>query len=363
MKRRSIWPGLLPGALLGFWLASTITPTDAHATKFAGAFMADGGGARALGMGSAFVAVADDASASFWNPAGLLDLSQRQILLMHSERFGDLIDRDFAVYSQPLESDAEGRVTSAFGFSVIHLALDDIPFTEGLVDQLDANSDGVLSADEAAGILDPDNFALIEYKTDRQLAFMVSYARLFEDFQVGGNVKFIRQSVGEYSSWGLGVDLAAIRRDWWRNLDVGVKLQDATSTYLSWDTGRNETIAPVLVPGVSYDLSFPEWSLDVEAAGALEVHFDGRSNNVDQFGYQAWGGLFEDVSSNLFLGLETTFSERAHLRFGSHGGFEAENLTFGAGFELEWFRVDYARAGDVLDIDEATHRVSIGADF
>ncbi len=335
--------------------------TDAHAAKFAGSFMADGGGARALGMGSAFVAVADDASATFWNPAGLLDVPGRQLLIMHSERFGDLIDRDFGSYVHPLGG-AEGA-ESAFAVSVIHLALDDIPFTEGLVDQLDTDGDGVLGAGEAAQILDPIYFDQIQYETDRELALMVSYARRFDDWQLGGNVKLIRQSVGDYSSFGIGVDLGALRRDWWRGLDVGVKLQDATSTYLSWDTGRNETIAPVLVPGASYDWSFPDWRLDVEAAGALEIHFDGRGNSVDQFGYQEWGGFFEDVSSNLFLGLETSFSDRAHLRFGSHGGFESEDLTFGAGIELGQFRVDYARAGDVLDIDQNTHRVSLSVDF
>lgn len=361
MKRRCIGPGLALG--LGLTLGISIVAAPAQAAKFAGAFMADGGGARALGMGSAFVAVADDASATFWNPAGLLDLSDRQLLVMHSERFGDLIDRDFAAYTQPLQVDGDGRVTSAVGFSVIHLALDDIPFTAGLVDQLDSDGDGILSSREAAQILDPLYFDQIEYETDRELAFAVSYARRFDAWQLAGNVKFIRQAVGDFSSWGLGIDVAAIRRDWWRQLDVGVKLQDATSTYLSWDTGRNETIAPVLVPGASYDFAFPEWKLGIEVAGAMEFHFDGRGNQVDQFGYQAWGGFFEDVTSNLFLGVETSFSERAHLRFGSHGGFDAEELTFGAGFELGRFHVDYARAGDVLDIDETTHRVSIGGNF
>jgi len=338
-----------------------LASADAQAAKFAGSFMADGGGARALGMGSAFVAVANDASATFWNPAGLLDVPGRQLLIMHSERFGDLIDRDFGSYVHPLGG-AEGA-ESAFAVSVIHLALDDIPFTDGLVDELDTDGDGVLGANEAAQILDPLYFDQIKFETDRELALMVSYARRFDDWQLGGNVKLIRQSVGDFSSFGIGVDLGALRRDWWRSLDVGVKLQDATSTYLSWDTGRNETIAPVLVPGVSYDWTFPAWRLGVEAAGALEIHFDGRGNSVDQFGYQEWGSFFEDVSSNLFLGLETTFSERAHLRFGSHGGFDSEELTFGAGIELGQFRVDYARAGDVLDIDENTHRVSLSVDF
>ncbi len=38
-------------------------------------------GARAIGLGGAFVSIADDASAIFWNPAGLTDISENQLLL------------------------------------------------------------------------------------------------------------------------------------------------------------------------------------------------------------------------------------------------------------------------------------------
>jgi hypothetical protein len=91
---------VLVGALL--WSA------PASATKYAGAFMEDGGGARALGMGSAFVAVADDASAAFFNPAGIVDAQRVELMLMHSERFGDLVDRDYFSYVQPLRGPWRG---------------------------------------------------------------------------------------------------------------------------------------------------------------------------------------------------------------------------------------------------------------
>ncbi len=352
------------GVVVSLVLAATLLGLDspASATRFAGAFMADGGGARAMGMGSAFVAVADDASAAFWNPAGLLNAPTRQVIAMHSERFGDLIDRDYVSYVQPLKGSGAWS-QGAFAFSVIHLAVDDIPFTANLTSLLDDNGDGIVDETEVLDLLDPVIQDQIQFKTDRELAFMASYARTLGAWQVGGTAKFIRQSVGEFSSFGVGVDLGLLRRDWWRALDVGVKLQDITSTYLSWSTGRNETISPVVTPGASYDWRFPDLGLAVTASGAMEIHFDGRGNRVDQFGYQAWGGFFEDVSSNLFLGVETSLRDRAYLRFGSHGGFDAPNLTFGVGLELSRFRVDYAHAGDVLDIQESTHRVSVGVDF
>ena len=38
-------------------------------------------GARAIGLGGAFVSIADDASATFWNPAGLANMKSNQFLL------------------------------------------------------------------------------------------------------------------------------------------------------------------------------------------------------------------------------------------------------------------------------------------
>ena len=51
---------------------------------YAGAFLRMGLGARAVGLGNAFVALADDAYAGFYNPAGLPSLDRRQIALSHS---------------------------------------------------------------------------------------------------------------------------------------------------------------------------------------------------------------------------------------------------------------------------------------
>jgi len=39
--------------------------------KYAGEFISTGVGGRALAMGGAFVAVANDVTAGYWNPAGL----------------------------------------------------------------------------------------------------------------------------------------------------------------------------------------------------------------------------------------------------------------------------------------------------
>ncbi|MBP8131711.1 MAG: outer membrane protein transport protein [Candidatus Hydrogenedentes bacterium] len=52
-----------------------------------------GSGARALGMGSAFIAIADDATAASWNPAGLTQLERPELSLVYSwKRFNEEFD-------------------------------------------------------------------------------------------------------------------------------------------------------------------------------------------------------------------------------------------------------------------------------
>jgi len=184
----------------------TGTASNALATKYAGAFMANGGGARALGMGGSFTAIADDPSATFWNPAGIADIEKKEILLLHSERFGDLIDRDFVAYTQPVNWNIFGGESSGVGISLIRLGVDDIPFTEHLEDQLENDGEEGLSDEELYGLFGLQD--QIRYKSDQEFGFLLSYGEKIGQWNVGGNIKFIHQSVGEYSSLGLGVTLA-----------------------------------------------------------------------------------------------------------------------------------------------------------
>lgn len=325
----------------------------AQATKFAGTFMENGGGARALGMGGAFTAVADDPSATFWNPAGLTGLQSSEILIMHSERFGDLIDRDFAAYTQPVDWSLLGGTNSGFGISLIRLGVDDIPFTDHLLDQLDTNNDGEVDDTEILGILDLQDE--IRYKSNQELALMFSYGENLGAWQVGANLKLVRQSIGEYSSLGVGMDIGLMRPKVWRRLDFGVKFQDITTTYLSWSTGRNEVITPAIVPGLAWRQPLPEWNMDFTVAGSFETRFDNR-RTADQYSAGS-------ITGNAHLGLELGFSKKVYLRTGFDSGWDAGNMTAGAGFYLHPLTVDYAYAGDSLDIDEVTHRISVSYRF
>ena len=356
MQEFRVWRRRRGVVLCVLVILSCLAALPASAAKFAGAFMENGGGARALGMGGAFTSVADDPSATFWNPAGLGQVRSRELMLMHSERFGDLVDRSYASFVMPTSWSLLGGQSGGFGISLIRLGIDDIPFTEDLFNDLDADGDGTVSDEELeAGIWDPEIRDQITYKSDQEYSLMFSYGERTGDWMWGGSLKFVRQSVGQYSSMGIGADLGALRPDLWGSLDFGLKLQDITTTYLSWSTGRNEVIYPAVVPGFSYDWHPAGARMDIILASSFEFRFENRGE-ADQ-----WSS--GSVSVNSHWGLELGFSQKVYVRGGFDSGFENADMTAGAGLYLHPLTVDYAYAGDTLDIDEVTHRISISVRF
>ena len=62
----------MPKRLFSLAVALLCSNGSAHAASgYAGEFLSLGAGARSLALGSAYVAIADDAPAGYWNPAGL----------------------------------------------------------------------------------------------------------------------------------------------------------------------------------------------------------------------------------------------------------------------------------------------------
>ena len=68
-------------------VALLVLASQASSAAETASFLNIGVGARALGMGGAYTALADDANALYWNPAGLSKLEQREFTASHAEMF------------------------------------------------------------------------------------------------------------------------------------------------------------------------------------------------------------------------------------------------------------------------------------
>lgn len=303
--------------------------TPAHATKYAGAFLeagfGGGIGARASGMGNAFVSIANDGSAGYWNPAGMVLIEKREATAMHVERFGDLVNYDALGYVQVVNGGTKKR--SAFGFSLIRSGVDDVPFTS-----IDPNT---------------GEHRVDRYESWSEWALFFSYARLMrDDVSLGGSVKVIRKSIADDSAIGFGLDFGALLRPW-RALSVGVQAQDITSTILIWN-GETETISPTVKLGASYPFEIPMLRGTLVAAADVDTRFEGR-----QFAAQRWAG---SISGDFHFGGEFWYKKLLAVRAGSDEGA----FTAGAGFRFPLSEralgVDYAFL-EHEDLD-ASHRVS-----
>src|SRR5213593_2173464 len=220
---------------LSLAFACLFAASTAHATKYAAEFLKAPVGPRAIGMGGAFTAVTDDATAPYWNPAGMVYLPYREVVAMHAEKFGSLVNQDYLTGVFPLGGPSGRQL--AVGFSAIRLAVDDIPVTPRpgdlrLGDFLDYGGDGQpLTGDPGEGnqqwdpgerlLLTPDQLFLA---SSNDLALLFSIAKQHgPHWAFGGNLKFVRQSipsdaavydtvarrvtsVGHATSFGAGID-------------------------------------------------------------------------------------------------------------------------------------------------------------
>lgn len=327
----------------GVWLlalACLLVPGASRGVdKYAGEFLRLGVGARALALGGGFVALSDDASAAYWNPAGLARLERAEMLFMHSEHFGTLANHDYVGFVQPLAG--SGR-RSAVGIGLIRFAVDDILITRDAFEDLDG--DGVY--DPGLEPILPERFRT---GSDAEYGLLLSYARETGDrFSLGGNVKLIRQGLLDNTSFGMGLDLGLLfrpRAGW----VLGARLADATGTRISWDTGHRETVAPSLSFGASWTAPVTTLRGTITAAFALDSSFDGREE-ASQVSGGPWGG-------DLRGGLEYWYSGAVAARIGSDAG----SLTAGAGIRYRALGADYAYLShEELD---ATHRVSASVRF
>ncbi|MFZ1948412.1 MAG: PorV/PorQ family protein [bacterium] len=342
-----------------------LVATQAQATKLAGEFLASGPGARALGMGGAFSSVADDASAGYWNPAGLVQLDTGQVMLMYSQRFGSLIDHNCFSMSHPLSREGDAR--SAGAVSLLWLRASDIAMTSNLtepdVDFDDTDGDGIWDPGTERRFWRPDR---VRWESDNELAALLSYARtLRPDLSMGTSAKVIWKDVADITCLGFGVDVGMLYEPT-DNVRLGAKIADITTTPLYWDgwyyapaeaggtekkkVSTTETIYPSVRLGASYTLAVAAISGKVLVAADCDFRFEGLTEEEADF-------AFSDVSGDVKLGALYQYRDAVHVSL----GMDQQAPTAGIGLAVGKFGVDYAFWRDE-ELDNS-HRISVNMNF
>jgi len=305
--------------------------------KYAGEFLSIGVGGRALGLGGAYAALANDASAAYWNPAALARLDYPEFMLMHDERFGGMENYDFGAVAIPY-----GTHTT-FAVSLMRLGVDGIPDSRDA--GIDANGNYVPRGQY-------QNFVRIDesritYFNSADWALYFTYSkRASDDLTYGINLKILRRGLEVASATGIGFDIGVLyspRENWF----VAANVQDVTTTLIAWSTGTNELISPTLKLGTAYfiDLFQGRFAPTVD----VDVRFENR-----QFASIAHLG---PISFDPHMGLEFDYKNTVALRVGYN---DVKQLTLGAGLHLRKLDIDYsfARFNQENDLGD-THRISL----
>ena len=306
-------------------------------------FLEIGVGARAIGMGSAFVGTANDASSLFWNPSGIARLKRPETLLVHTEWIAGM-QFNFAGVVLPIGQ------AGVIGASVTTLGMDDMM---------------VRTEDRPEGTG--------EYFSAGDIAMAMTYAfNLTDRFSIGFTGKFIQQHIWKETASGMALDVGTLFTTGFNGLRIGATLSNfGTDMKMSGDDllvyhdidesidGNNDQIFA--------ELKTESWPLPInfQIGVAMEVIENDNSRLT-----LATDALHpSDNMESINLGMEYAFREMVFIRTGYQSLFledSEEGLTLGGGVWLRFMgnfqiRVDYAYA-DFGRLDNA-QRFSLGLVF
>jgi tetratricopeptide (TPR) repeat protein len=275
-----------------------------------------GADARTLGLGNAAAAFPQDPSASQWNPAGMVVVQQRGLLLSHTELFED-VQYQAVHYIHPTLS------AGTFGIGVSRVGVGGIR----RISEIGGGSGSV-----------PVDLGEISYWQGK---LTLGYAAtLFHGLSLGTNFVVHRQVLGDASATGFGMDAGVhyrLRREGslFHNLYFGASLSNALRPRLRLGT-EYETLPSTL------------------RAGAAKAFY--TRGGQDRFMLLADAERGEDRRTRIHAGAEYAIANAVFLRAGLDDG----QATFGGGLSLRYFQIDYAtgRFGDPAFFPRS-HRFSV----
>ena len=333
--------------LIGLSIFWDIT-ASAQFNKYSNEFLNIGAGARGLSMGSAQVATVNDATAGYWNPAGLVNVKDNpQVGLMHAEYFAGIGKYDYGTLAIPISG---GKRT--LGISLLRFAVDDIPNTIFLVQQ-----DGTINFNNIT------TFSSADYAAIFSLAQQIKVKKT-HNLNVGVNAKIIHRKAGDFATaWGFGFDIGLQYEQ--KNWKFGLMARDVTTTFNAWSYNLNESVREVFyltnndIPVHSTELTAPQLivggantfkinrTLTLLTEANLDLTFDGKRGTVISS---------KVVSIDPRLGLELAVKNVFFVRGGINNFQKALDESdssnthkvwiyqpsIGAGFRISNVQIDYA---------------------
>ncbi len=289
-------------------------------------FLKIGVGSRAVGIGGAFVSIADDASSMYWNPGGLPQIKQAELLVNHTRWLAD-IGYNYLGYAMPVPG------MGVFGVNLTMMTMDEMRETD----------------EYTVGFYTGRTFKAGSY------AAGISFARQLTDrFGIGINVKYINEYISHSSASGLAMDIGTLFATPFKGIRFGAAISNfGQKLNITGDDllvmkdidesreGNNESVNAFLSTS-NFDLPL-----------LLRVGLSGEAidNDVLRLTWAVDGNHPNDNTEYVNLGLELgLLNEMIQIRSGLKSLYMEdgeEEFTLGAGLNLPLqaglkFQADYA---------------------
>jgi hypothetical protein len=319
--------------------SATITKVATSSAQF----LKLGVGSRAISLGGAFVATANDLSALYWNPAGLSSMTGSSVQLAYTQYLAD-VNYSYAAFGTSFGP------YGTLGFSLI---------------LLDSGTMDVRSISSPGGTGE-------QFKV-QDMSAQISYGKALTDkFSMGGSVKYIRQAIWHSTATAIAIDAGALFVTPYERLRFGASISNfgPNMSMNGRDILFSEDPDPVnqgnveIVTAAYQTESFPlplmfrfglSWDAIAMSDHTVTLLSDATHPN-DNSEYVNFGGEYE-------------FRDLLALRVGYRNLFEEDGeqgLTFGGGVKLRLDRslkaeFDYAYA-DFGRLQQ-THWFTVGLSF
>lgn len=328
--RRSNSSGTRPGRYdVNRWIAAALAlallpPAVAHAAKpfdkvgtVGAQFLKIGIGARATGMGGSFTAVADDASAVYWNPAGVSRLSGSVVSINHTVLPTE-INMTHAAYIFNV-----GFMPGMFAVQAKSLYMSDM---------------------ERTTVYHPDGDGT--YFDAGDTSFGLTYSRSLTDkFSAGLTASLVHSGLDDLSDNTMSFDFGTLYDTGFKSLRIGFSIQNIGGELTYIDTNRAAKVPTVFRVGAS---------ANVVESGNNRVLLAGEFSHPP------------DNSERINLGTEYSFKDFFFARGGYNIGYDSETFAGGLGVKFPTSlstetRFDYSYT-DMSELG-AVHRFSLDIAF
>lgn len=321
-------------------------------------FLKMGVGARAIAMGGAFVAQANDFTALYWNPAGIATLGHNEIGFAHTDWVLDMKHMFVGATYTP------SATSGTFGVSINYLDMGEMERTT----PAEPNGTGTFFS--------PSDFAI-----------GLAYARNLTDrFTIGLKGKYIRETISFSSAGTFAVDVGTQFVTGFYGMRLGMAIVNFGGKMLMM--GTDQMVLADADPGIGGTpeedarLETEDWPLPM--IFRFGVSFDVMKNDMMGLVVNADFNDPRDMNPYTSFGAEYSFKEMVFLRGGLNyrpDSYDQDKLadegdlaliyeahfTFGGGLLLQIpgtsmkMAVDYAYSDQYLL--ESTHRISVGLTF